>query len=53
MNANGKGLEDLPVDAEQAAQVKGGAYDSFKSIIDPNVKSVIDPNVKSVVDPNF
>jgi hypothetical protein len=52
MNTNGKGLEDLPVDAEQAAQVKGGAYDSFRSVIDPSNKSIVDPNVKSFIDPN-
>jgi hypothetical protein len=45
-------IQDLPVNAEQAAEVKGGIIVQ-KSLIDPNVKSFVDPNDKSVIDPNF
>jgi hypothetical protein len=44
-------MEDLPVEAEQAAEVKGG-LNFTRMVVDPNDKLVIDPNVKSLVDPN-
>ena len=49
---HGKRIEDLPVEAEQAAEVKGGRIDPYKSFVDPNTKSIVDPNNKSIIDPN-
>ena len=46
-------IEDLSVDPEQAAEVKGGVIDpNYRSFVDPNVRSFIDPNVRSFIDPN-
>ena len=42
-----KDIEDLPVDAEQAAEVIGGQDFHFKSVIDPTNRAAIDPNVTS------
>ena len=45
MDKKNEQLEDLVVETEQAAEVKGG-------IVDPNNRNIIDPNVRSLVDPN-
>ena len=52
MDQSPKRIEDLPVEPQQAAEVKGGHDISIKGVIDPNVKSFVDPNFKSLVDPN-
>jgi len=53
MDEKTKHLEDLPVEARQADEVKGGIIDpNNRSFVDPNVRSVIDPNYRSFVDPN-
>jgi hypothetical protein len=62
MNTGSKRIEDLPVQAEQAAEVKGGVvpdapelsatYLSAGVVKAFNVKAVVDPNDKSVIDPN-
>ena len=53
MDKKNEHLEDLTVEAEQAAEVKGGIIDpNNRSFVDPNVRSVVDPNMRSIVDPN-
>jgi hypothetical protein len=52
MSANGRGLENLPLDAARSVKVHGGAFDTFNGVLDWDDRDFVAPTNKGLLDPN-